>query len=136
MAFTHGKDSVFTINSVTLTTFIDNVDFSRTVDVADTSTMGSESKSYLSGLSDATFSISGKYDSTSTTGPDDVLNGLVGNESAVTFEWGPEGGTTGKIKYSGSCFVTSYNQTAPVGDVVAFAADLQVTGTITRGTYS
>lgn len=136
MAFVHGKDSVFTVNTKELSAYLTQADISNSVDMAETSTMGSEAKSYVSGLSDATISIAGFYDSTGTTGPDAVLNALVGGDSSTTFEYGPEGGTSGKVKYSGNCFLTSYNVTAPVGDVVGFAADFQVTGAVTKTTYS
>lgn len=136
MAFVHGKDSVFTVNSKDLSAFLTQADLGNEVGLAETSTMGVEAKTYISGLSDATISIAGFYDSTGTTGPDAVLNALVGSDSSTTFEYGPEGGTTGKVKYSGSCFLTSYQISAPVGDVVAFSGDFQVTGAITKGTYS
>jgi len=140
MAFTHGKGAVFKIDNSggtlqTLTAYVDSIDFNNTVDTAETTTMGSEVKTYLSGQSDATLSVSGKWDSTASTGPDAVLNGLIGLEATSTFEVGPEGSTTGKVKYTGECFLTSYVVSAPVGDVVTFTADFQVTGAITKTTY-
>lgn len=141
MAFVHGKGAVFKIDNAaatltTLTAYVDSVDFSNSVDVAESTTMGAEAKTYLSGQSDATLSISGKYDSTASTGPDVTLNGLVGLETTSTFEYGPEGGTTGKTKYSGECFLTSYVVSAPVGDVVTFTADFQISGAITKGAFA
>jgi hypothetical protein len=136
MSFVHGKDSYFSVDSDNLTTYIDSADLNQSVDMAETSTMGVEAKTYISGLSDATISIAGKYDSTASTGPDAVLAGLVGGETAVAFEYGPEGNANGKVKYSGNCFLTSYNVSAPVGDVVSFTADFQCSGAITKGTFS
>ena len=140
MAFTHGKNAVFKIDNAagtlqTLTTFVDSVDLNQTVDTAESTTMGAEAKTYLSGQSDGTVSISGKYDSTASTGPDVILNGLVGLETTSTFEYGPEGSSAGKIKYTGECFLTSYVVSAPVGDVVTFTADFQITGAITKTTW-
>jgi len=141
MPFVHGKGAVFKIDNAagvlqTLTAFVDSWDFSNSVDVAETTTMGSEFKTYVSGQTDATLSISGKYDSTASTGPDVVLNGLIGLETTSTFELGPEGGTSGKIKYSGECFLTGYTISAPVGDVVTFTADFQVSGAVVKGTFT
>lgn len=140
MAFVHGKGTVFKIDNAagtlqTLTTYVDSVDISHTVDTAETTTMGAEAKTYLSGQSDGTLNVSGKYDSTASTGPDVVLQGLVGLETTSTFEVGPEGSSAGKIKYTGECFLTSYAISAPVGDVVSFSADFQVTGAITKTTW-
>lgn len=136
MAFVHGKESVFSIDSVELTAYLTDITFNNTVDMAETSTMGNEAKTYISGMSDGTFSISGRYDSTASTGPNAVLNGLVAGKTVVAFEYGPEGDTNGDVKYTGNCFLTAYNVSSPVGDVVAFTADFQVTGAITEGTYS
>lgn len=140
MAFVHGKGAVFKIDNSggtlqTLTAYIDGADISNKVEMAETTTMGSEVKTYVSGQSDGTLSISGKYDSTASTGPDAILDGLVGSEVTSTFEYGPEGSATGKVKYTGECFLTGYNISAPVGDVVKFTADFQISGAITKTVY-
>lgn len=136
MAKHHGKDSYLSVNAVNLTTYLDSIEFPRSVETAETTTMGSESKSYISGLSDATISIAGKWDETASTGPDAVLSGLVGSDSSVAFEYGPHGNAASAIKYSGNLFLTSYQVSSPLGDVVAFTAEFQVTGDITRGAFS
>lgn len=135
MAFVHGKDSTVKVAGTDLTTFVTDVALDQSVDVAETSTMGAEAKSYISGLSDATISITGRYDSTVTTGPDAVISGVVGGDTTTTWEFGPEGNTTGKEKYSGAGFLTTYNISAPVGDVVGFTMEIQVSGAITKATY-
>lgn len=140
MAFVHGKGAVFKIDNAAgtiqvLTAYVDSIDFSNSVDIAESTTMGAEAKTYLSGQSDATMSISGKWDSTASTGPDVILQGLVGLETTSTFEYGPEGSAATKVKYSGECFLTSYVVSAPVGDVVSYTADFQCTGAITRGVW-
>lgn len=141
MAFVHGKGGVFKIDNAggtltTLTAYVDSWSISQAVDTAETTTMGSEVKTYLSGHSDATVSVSGLYDSTASTGPDVTLAGLIGLEATSTFELGPEGGTTGKIKYSGECFLTGYEISTMAQDVVKFTADFQVTGAVTKGTFA
>ena len=135
MSFVHGKDSVFKVAGTDLSAYINSVDVDQSVDMAETSTMGVEAQTYISGLSDGKISIAGFYDSTGTSGPDAVLFPLVGSDTSSTFEFGPEGSTTGKQKYTGSCFVTSYKFSAPVGDVVGFTADFQITGAVTKATY-
>jgi len=66
----------------------------------------------------------------------DYLNGLVGNETASAFVYGPEGSTAGQVKYTGTAFLTSYEVSGGVGDIVGYTAEFQVTGAITRGTYA
>jgi predicted secreted protein len=136
MAFTHGKDSSFKIDNsggslTDISAYVNNVDFPETVDVAETTTLGDSAKSYIVGLSDATISISGLWDATL----DGVLGGIMGQSATVSFEYSPEGTASGKIKYTGEAIATSYNQASPVGDVVTFSADLQVSGAVTRGTH-
>lgn len=136
MAFDHGKDSYFSLEGVNLTTFIDSIEHSPSLDMAETSTMGDEAKTYIPGLSDNTLSISGNFDPTDTTGPDDVLWDAYSGKAPLTFEFGPGGNANGAIKYSGECYVTSYTVSSGVGDKVTFSADIQVTGEVTRGTFS
>jgi hypothetical protein len=136
MAFTHGKGAVFKIDNAAgtlqiLTTYVDSIEFDNSVDTAESTTMGAEAKTYLSGQSDATLSITGKFDGTATTGPHVILSGLVGLETTSSFEIGPEGTTAGKQKILGECFLTDYKASMPVGDVVSFSADFQVTGAVT-----
>lgn len=136
MAFTHGKALVFKLDNAggtlqILTSYIDSVDFSNTVDTGETTTAGSEVKTYVSGQSDATLSISGKWDGTVTTGPDAILSGLIGLETTSSFEYGPEGSAAGKQKKLGECFLTTYKVSEPIGGVCTFTADFQVTGAVT-----
>lgn len=141
MAFVHGKGGVFKIDNAggtltTLTSYVGEWSINQTTETAQTTTMGSEVHTYVSGRSDGTISVSGLYDSTASTGPDVTLAGLVGLEATSTFELGPEGGSTGKIKYSGECFLTGYEITTAAGDVVKFTADFQISGAVTKGTFS
>lgn len=136
MAFVHGKDSVFKLDNsggslTDISTYVNSVDFPETADVAETTTLGDGSKSYIVGLKDATISISGLWDSTL----DGILGAVVGQTATLSFEYSPEGTTGGNIKYTGECIVTSYSQSSPVGDVVGFSADMQVSGDVTRGTH-
>jgi hypothetical protein len=137
----HGKSSHLAVEDSagttlrTISTFCDSIEIDRNVGMGDSTTMGSEAKTYLSGLEDATLSLSGKWDDTATTGPDVVLAGNVGNDASVGFEFGPAGNGTGKVRYSGECYVSKYNVSAPLEGIVKFTATLQVTGAVTRGTF-
>lgn len=135
MAFVHGKDSVIHVDGDELTTFVTDVAFNRSADVAETSTMGQGSKTYLAGMKDGTISLTGRFDSTASTGPDAVLEPLLGG-AAVEIEYGPEGDANGKVKVTADAILTAYNRTSPIGDIVAFTAELQVSGEVTEGTWS
>ena len=136
MAFVHGSDSVFKLDNsggslTDISTYVNNVDFPETADVAETSTLGASNKPYIVGLKDATISLGGLFDAT----VDAILGAVVGQSATLSFEYSPEGTGSGKVKYTGECILTSYTLSSPVGDVVGFSADLQVSGAVTRGTH-
>ncbi|UBU11602.1 hypothetical protein [Nonomuraea gerenzanensis] len=143
MAFTHGKDSAFAVDDTggtlrTLSQYVDNVSgLPGSRDLSEVTAFGDEGVKNIPGLVNATFSISGHFDSTVTTGPDAVLGALMTGQSATaTFEYGPEGNTSGKVKYSGEAWITSYTAESSVSDKVSFSAEFQVDGVVTRGTYA
>ena len=135
--FRHGKSTVFKVdNSGGTLTDISNtltdVSFPQSVDTAETSAFGSSAKTYVVGLTDATISISGMFDAT----VDAHLNGILGQAATVSFEYGPEGSTSPNVKYTGECILTSYEKSGAIGDMVSYSAEFQVSGAVTRGTYS
>ena len=136
MAFGHGKSAVFKLDDSggtlrDLSSYINEASMPRDIETAETTAFGSSAKSYIVGLTDATISISGMFDSTA----DGYLAGVVGQAATLSFEYGPLGSTAGMVKYLGECILTSYELSSPVGDVVTFSGDLQVTGAITRTTW-
>ena len=138
MAFVHGKDSVFKLDNSSgsltdISSYVNNVDFPETSDVSETTVLGSagNSKTYIAGLKDSTISLSGLWDSTA----DAIFGAVVGQSATLSFEYSPEGTTGGNIKYTGEAILTSYAISSPVGDVVGYSADMQVSGAITRGTH-
>ena len=68
-------------------------------------------------------------------GSDTVLGPLRTHSAAVAFDYGPEGKTGGDVKYSGNAWVRDYRITSRVGNMVTARCELQVNGTVTRGTY-
>lgn len=133
--FVHGKSTNFQLDDTSgtirdISNTVTSVDFPETLDTAETTAFGSSAKSYIVGLTDATISVSGIWDAT----VDGYIAG--GAEPASrSFVFGPAGSTVSNVKYTGEAIVTSFSISNPVGDVVTFSLDLQVTGAITRGTY-
>lgn len=138
MPFRHGKNAVFKVDNAggTLTdisAYLTDVSLPRSIETAETTTFGvtGGSKTYVTGLNDSTLSVSGKFDSV----VDAHLVGILGQDATVSFEYGPAGSTSTFIKFTGECIMTKYDLSSPVGDVVTFSADFQITGAVTRGTY-
>lgn len=136
MAFVHGKSAVFKLDDSggtlrDLSAYLDEVSMPRSIETAETTTFGSSAKTYITGLTDATISLSGKFDATA----DGYLAGVVGQAASLSWEYGPAGSTGGNVKYTGEAIVTSYEVGATVGDAVTATVELQVTGAITRTTW-
>lgn len=135
--FRHGKSTVFKIDDSggtlrDISNTLTDVSFPRSIDTAESSSFGDSAKQYVVGLSDATISVSGNFDATI----DGYLAGTVGQAATLSFEYGPEGSTSGYVKFSGECILTSYEVSGAIGDVVTYSAEYQVTGSVTRGTWS
>jgi len=139
VAFTHGKKSKFEIDNssgspVDISAFCDEVSLSRDIETAETTTFGDNAKEYIIGLTDATISVSGKFDAAGASTVDTVLAGILGQDASVTFAYTPGGGSpsSSNPKYTGECYLTSYEVSGSVGDVSTFSASFQCTGAITR----
>jgi hypothetical protein len=134
--FRHGKATVFKIDnaSATLTDIsntLTDVGFPAKVDTAEVTAFGNSAKAYIVGLTDGTISLSGSFDAT----VDSLLSGVLGYATALNFQYGPEGSTTGYVKYTGTGFVTDYSKSGSVGAVVKYTATVQITGAVTRTTW-
>lgn len=129
MAFVHGKGTVVTLDGDDLSAYATSVTFTRTADSHETTTFGKNSKTYHQGLKDATASIEGIYDSTANTGPGAVLRPLIG-AAAVSLVYEPEGTGTGAPVATVSALVTSYEESAPVADMITWTAELQLSDDI------
>ena len=82
-------------------------------------------------MKDATISLGGLWDSTA----DAIFGAVLGQSATLSFEYSPEGTGSGAVKYTGETILTNYAISSPVGDVVAYSADLQVSDAVTRGTH-
>ena len=98
--------------------------------------LGDGGAKFIPGLENVQISLSGIYDDTATTGPEAVLGPLRTHTAAVDFNYGPKGLTSGFLKYSGTCWVMTYENQTRVGNRVEWTATLQVEGQVTRGTYA
>lgn len=128
MAAVHGKNTVITLNASDLSAYIKTSTFTRTYDVHDTTGYGKSDHCYVGGLGNATFSMGGWYDST-TSGPRDIIEPLLG--TVVTLIRKPEGTGSGLPQDSVSVVVKDYVETSPVDDIVTWSAEFQCSDAIT-----
>jgi hypothetical protein len=130
MAFKHGKDTVFKVNSVDLSAYTSESEINRGTDTHDVSGYGVAAHAFGAGLNTGTASASGTYDSTASTGPRAALLAVYALNASVTVLRQPEGTGTGKPQDSFSGILTSYVETNPVADYVKWKAEFQITGNI------
>ena len=128
--FAHGKSGVFKITDAgstlrDISSVVKTAGIKRTADTAETSTMGSASKSFVAGLKDATLTLDGYCDST-TAG---YLNALLG--VTTTWQYYPTGTSAGNTEYNGSAILNDLEVTSDVGGTVTIKGTLQVTGDVT-----
>lgn len=129
MAFVHGRLAEFTFNSVALTTFCDSLEIGIEVDTAEVTAFGDAWKEFIAGTAGGTISISGSWDPTTTTGPASALAATIGT-APKTFIAEPGGAAVTQHR-TGSAIMTSYTETADVGDKVAFSAEFLITAAVT-----
>ena len=130
MAFVHGKDSYFKVASTDLSAYLNSISVSRSADTAETTTFSSGTKTFIAGLKDATITLSGMFDATVYA----TIAGWLG--TSQTWEYGPAGSGSGKVKVSGSGIVTSVEMASAVGEAVTANITMQVSGAVTDGTFS
>lgn len=136
----HGKDSFLSLADGAavvrdIGVHCDSIDFDRDLDMAESTTIGDESKEYLAGLDGAGITISGKWDDTVSTGPDDTMVSLMVAKIAGAFVYGPGGNGAARTKYTGTAYVEKYRVSTPLEGVVKFNGTLRVTGAVTKGVF-
>lgn len=129
MSFVHGKNTYVSLDGSDLSPYTNNTEAPTEADTHDTTTYGNDDKTYAGGLRDATFSISGVYDSDATAGPRAVIKPLVG--TTVPFVFRPEGTGSGLPEDTADVVVQSYSETSPVADMITWTAELQRSGPTT-----
>ena len=130
MAFSHGTVATFVFDSGDLSAFSDNISWNRTRVAGDVTNFASGGDTeVLGGLRSATFTVTGKFDATATTGTAAILNkdleDDVGDPKAFTIE------QDGVGKITGSAILNGYTESIPVGDIITWSADFTTSGAIT-----
>lgn len=133
MPVKHGSKAVIKIGTsgseTDISQYVTSVAQPRETDTAEVSALGDNDKEFVAGLKSGTISLEGNFDPT----VDANLNTWLGTEQS--FVYGPQGGTTGLIKYSGMIILTSYEINTDLGDAGKWSAEGQITGAVTRGTF-
>lgn len=129
--FIHGKRTFISVDGTDMSTWItSSSELGKTTDTHEVTAYGQDSKTYAPGLNDATFSMEGTYNSTASTGPRAKLNTVYAGNDLVEIIRRPEGTGSGLPGDTFNGIMTSYVETSPVGDMVTFSAEFQVSGDV------
>lgn len=134
MGFVHGKSTYTSLDDSDISEFCNNVEFSRESDSHDTTTFGRDSKRYQGGLLDGTATLSGFYDDSESEGPAGVVEPMIGTNVQLVYR--PEGTGDGKPEKTVEVLVTSYNETAPVADMITWESECQFSGDVEKTTQT
>lgn len=127
MAFIQGKDTVVYFNESDYSTYFSSVDLSATADVAESTTFGNTSKTYIAGERDGTIGLTGFFDATADTQFASVYG------TSFNLVVGHDGITTGKRASFAKSLITNYGVSSPVGDIVASSLDVQANDGLHNG---
>ena len=121
--FLHGKTTAVLVDEFDMSGYFNNVDFSMSLDTAETTAFAASAKAYIPGLKDATLSVSGMFSQDATVGSDVVLAAALGSTTTPVVTVVQGTGTIGNRCVLGRAHETSYATSNPVGDVVSISAD-------------
>lgn len=141
MPFVHGKDIDFQLDDAAGTlrlvkSYLNSVSgLPGARGLSEVTAFGDQGTRYIPSLANTTFSVSGHWDTTASVGIVTVLNGLRTAVATASFVYGPEGTTTGKVKYTGECWLSEFSVDAAVADRVPVTATFQIDGVVTVTAY-
>lgn len=134
MAFIHGKTAIALLNGYDASAYFNEISTSRSVETAETTNFASGgAKSYITGLQDGTASLSGMFDGAANA-YDAQIAAVLGSSSNSILTFSQSGSLaigTRLIATAGKH--TSYEVSAPVGDVVSANTEIQADGGIDAG---
>lgn len=141
MAFFDSGNSRFIINDARgaardLSAFVTHLSgLPGTRALTEVTALSDSGRKFIPGAEEAAIAVRGAFDGSRTSGPDAVLGALRTHPAAVDFTYAPSGTAKGAVKYSGKCWVESYEVSSEAGRRVEFSARLKVDGNVERGTF-
>lgn len=132
MAFIHGKSATVLFGAYNLSTYLNELGLTKTIETGETTTFSSDSKTYVVGLQDGTASLSGLFDGDANA-IDEVMQSAIASDNRDVSTLSPAAEAVGVVAYLVDAHTGSYEVSSPVADVVSVTADLQSEAGIERG---
>ena len=142
MARTHGKDSNFSFNSVSIEDELNSISMSASVAESEVTSFADTYQNFLAGKKNVTFDIAGSLDMAASQGDATIFDHLHTISGPKTLVFDPDGAgpDTNSPEYTCTssgltgALVTSYSITLPVGGAATYSASFQCSGSTTRAT--
>lgn len=138
----HSKLSVVKLDTsggslTTISTYVNKMSVTRTLDKSKVTTFGATDHSYLSGFADGTVSMGGPWTRALDNHMSPIFAAMkAGTLLTVTFEYGPEGSDSGDVKYTGEIIMDDYSgPEAEIESPQEWTAEFTVSGGVTVTTY-
>ena len=141
MAFSAGKSAWIMLDGVNaagtnVSQYADNFSFPNPTDTHDTSTFGTNTKSFIVRLTGGGQpSLSGPLDTTFATQIAQVAAAQAAGSSTCTLVYAPAGSVASMLKQTAECWITNWEVSTGVGGRAEFSAQLQVTAAVTTSTW-
>lgn len=120
MAAQHGRNTTAWWNSLDITGYLDNADYSLDTDTDEVSRYGMGWKEYVTGTTSATVAFTGVYDATSES----AIEGQLRTDNGVLTYCPSAGSAIGDRAKLLSVTSTTYSDASPVGGAVRFGWDV------------
>lgn len=131
--FTHGKATRILVEGADLSAYFKEYTAANRMDTAETSAFGTNTKTYVQGMSDSTLTLSGYFDGT-VGAVDEILEANIGSTQNTVVTVAPDGRfVLGARVVAGQSIETDYSVVGGVGGVVETSAVFQANGTIRNG---
>ena len=140
MARTHGKDSNFSFNGVSIEDELSSVTMNATVGESEVTAFADVYQNFLAGKKDISFDISGSLDMAASQGDATIFDHITLTSGPKTLVFDPDGAgpDTNRPEYTCTssgltgALVTSYSISLPVGGAATYSASFQCSGATTR----
>ena len=136
MATFVSKDIDLTINSIDYSEYVQSFSFPLSADAIEETAMGDDSREYIPGLKNATFTIGLKQDFAASK-VDASMWAIYDGDAAVAFVFRKSTDAVGATnpEYTGNCVLTEYPiHGDSVGDLATTSVTFQITGDVARAT--
>lgn len=132
MAFIHGKNATVLFGAYNLSTYLNELGLTKSIETGETTTFNAGSKTYVTGLQDGTVSLSGLFDGNANA-IDEVMQAAIASDNRDVSTVAPSAEAVGVVASLVDAHTGSYEISSPVADVVSVTADLQSEAGILRG---